>query len=58
MYLITKEHLRPELVRMWRGDAPNSDAYNNYIHLNYEMLDKYKKTVYCFQERLFRDIYE
>lgn len=58
MYLITKKNLRPELVREIRGDAPNSDSYEQYIHLNSELIKAYKNTVYSFQEHLLGDIYE
>ncbi|WP_022755557.1 tyrosine-type recombinase/integrase [Butyrivibrio fibrisolvens] len=57
MYLITKAKLRPELVRKWRGDEPNSDSYEQYMHLNYDLIEAYKKTAYGFQENLIKEIY-
>ena len=57
MYLITKKNLRPEEVRKWRGDSPNSDAYEEYMHLNYDLIEAYKSTAYSFQEGLIGDIY-
>ena len=58
MYLITKKKLSPELVRKWRGDSPNSNAYEEYLHLNFDLMEAYKNTAYSFQERLIGDIYE
>lgn len=58
MYLITKKNLRPEEVRKWRGDSPNSNAYEEYIHLNYDLVEAYKNTAYSFQENLIGDIYD
>lgn len=58
MYLITKKKLRPEEVRKWRGDSPNSNAYEDYMHLNYDLIEAYKNTSYSFQESLVGDIYE
>ena len=58
MYLITKKKLRPEEVRKWRGDAPNSNAYEEYMHLNYDLVQAYRNTAYLFQEGLLRDIYD
>ena len=57
MYLITKKELRPEEVRKWRGDSPNSNAYEEYMHLNYDLIQAYKNTAYAFQESLLGDIY-
>lgn len=58
MYLITKKNLRPEELRKWRGDSPNSNAYEEYMHLNYDLVEAYKNTSYSFQESLLGDIYE
>lgn len=58
MFLVTKEHLRPEEVRKWRGDEPDSNSYEEYIHLNHDLIEEYKKTAYSFQEGLLEDIYE
>jgi integrase len=58
MYLITKKKLRPEEVRKWRGDSPNSNSYEEYMHLNYDLIEEYRKTAYSFQERLIEDIYD
>ena len=57
MYLISKKNLRPEEVRKWRGDSPNSNAYEEYMHLNYDLIEAYKNTAYSFQENLIEDIY-
>ena len=57
MYLITKKNLRPEEVRKWRGDSPNSNAYEEYMHLNYDLIEAYRNTAYAFQENLIGDIY-
>lgn len=57
MYLITKKKLRPEEVRKWRGDSPNSNAYEEYMHLNYDLIEAYRNTAYSFQESLIGDIY-
>lgn len=58
MYLITKKNLRPEEVRKWRGDSPNSNAYEEYMHLNYDLIEAYKSTAYSFQQSLIGDIYD
>ena len=58
MYLITKKHLRPEEVRKWRGDSPHSNAYEEYLHTNYDLIEAYRDTAYSFQESLLEDIYE
>ncbi|WP_044914146.1 tyrosine-type recombinase/integrase [Butyrivibrio sp. WCE2006] len=57
MYLITKKKLRRELVVKWRGDSPSSNAYEEYVHLNYDLIEAYRKTAYSFQESLVKDIY-
>lgn len=58
MYLIAKKNLRPEEVRRWRGDSPNSNAYEEYMHLNYDLIEAYKNTAYSFQESLIGEIYD
>ena len=58
MYLITKKKMKRELVIKWRGDAPDSNAYEQYMHLNYDLIEAYRKTAYGFQESLLKEIYD
>lgn len=58
MYLITQKQLPPEMVRKWRGDAPGSWSYEEYVHINAEMIESYKQSAYFFQENLLEAIYE
>lgn len=58
MYLIAKKNLEPAEVRKWRGDAPGSDSYEEYIHINSDLIEKYKTVAYSFQEQLLADIYD
>ena len=56
MYLMTQTDESPEMIRKWRGDSPNSEAYQDYISLNADLIKLYKKTAYSFQEKLWEDI--
>ena len=58
MFLITKENLKPEMVRRWRGDSPNSLAYEEYLHINGDYINQYRETAYFFQRQLLGDIDE
>lgn len=55
-YLITKKGLRDAEVRKWRGDSPNSMAYQQYIDTNVTLIEAYRKSTYSFQKHLLEGL--
>lgn len=55
MYLLTKTSLTREEISKWRGDSC-IESMDDYVHINGDIINWYKKSVYRFQERILEEI--
>lgn len=51
MYLLTKAGLKPGEIMKWRGDT-GVNSMIDYIHINADLIDIYRTSVYIFQETM------
>ena len=56
MYLLENTNLtHDEIAHVWRGDS-SSEAMDEYIHVNSQMISLYKNSVFTFQRSILEEI--